>query len=233
MKAWWRRVRPRILPPVIYFIIKLLGDTYRLKVEGWEKVEVVKTGKILCAFHGRTVMATKLFRNRNYWALISHSRDGEMQNGIFRRFGFQTIRGSTGRGGLKAALEAIKVLRNGDTLVFTPDGPRGPSGIVQEGAMMIARKSGAALIPVGVSAKRRKLFRSWDRFMIPKPFSQCVMLFGDPIYIPEDASEEEVEKLRLEFQTAMREIEAEAIKKFGHPPADWHSPAETSPKPLK
>ncbi|MFX8285804.1 DUF374 domain-containing protein, partial [Acinetobacter baumannii] len=80
---------------------------------------------------------------------------------MFRRFGYQTIRGSTGRGGVKAAMETVRVLRKGGELAFTPDGPRGPSGVVQEGLVLMARKSGVPVIPVAISCSRRWLMKSW------------------------------------------------------------------------
>ncbi|MCG9893949.1 MAG: lysophospholipid acyltransferase family protein, partial [Fimbriimonadaceae bacterium] len=193
LKDWWRGVRPKLLPGPIVFFVRLLGASIRLEVRGLEQVANLEGGVIFATWHGRTLLGTRVLRGEGIWALISHSRDGEMQNGIFRRFGFRTIRGSTGRGGIKAALEAVKVLRNGDRLAFTPDGPRGPSGIVQPGILLMARKSGAAVVPVGVSARRRWLVKSWDRYMVPKPFSQALMIFGDPIRLDESADEAEQE----------------------------------------
>ena len=96
---------------------------------------------------------------------------------------------------------------------MTPDGPRGPSGVVQGGVMLMAQKSGAALIPVGISARPRTLARSWDRYLIPWAFGRAVFLFGDPIFVPEGANEEEVEelRLRLEQQIHAKEVEAEGL----------------------
>jgi lysophospholipid acyltransferase (LPLAT)-like uncharacterized protein len=190
--------------------------TLRIRMEGWDRVQSTPGGKILAGWHGRTFVAAIRFRGMGVWTIISQSRDGEMQNRIFTRFGFKTIRGSTGRGGVRAAVEAIRVLRAGATMAFTPDGPRGPSGVVQEGIMAMAQKSGAAIFPVGVSASRRKLVRTWDRYMVPGFFSRCIMIFGEPIRVPADAKPEEVERLRVQFEQEMHRLEAEAERRMGH-----------------
>ncbi len=210
MKQWWRNVRPYVLAVPIYCLARLINMTIRMREVGWEKVEAVKGGRIIAGWHGITFLATNHFRNRGYWAIISLSKDGDMQDSIFRRFGYRTIRGSTGRGGLKAAIESIRVLKNGDTMALTPDGPRGPSGIVQEGIMLMARKSGAALIPVGISARRRWNAPTWDRYMVPMPFTRGIMVFAEPIFVPSDASEDEVEAIRLKVQEEIHRVQAEA-----------------------
>lgn len=204
------------MPLPIYLLVRLIGLTIRLKTEGWEEAQALPGGRIYLGWHGRTVLAALLFRGRGVWTIISQSRDGEMQNRIFSLFGFRTIRGSSGRGGVKAAIESIRALKQGGEMAFTPDGPRGPSGVVQGGVMLMARKSGAALVPVGVSASRRWLVKSWDRFMVPKPFSQGLMIFGSPLYVPADASEEEIEAVRLKLEGEMHRLEQEAERRMGH-----------------
>lgn len=217
MKAWWRRVRPGIASWAIYGLIRLLGSTWRVRTEGLDEALALSGGKILLGWHGRVAVASKVFRGRGFWAIISLSRDGEMQSRIFKRLGFNVIRGSTGRGGERALVQAIKVLRDGGTMALTPDGPRGPSGIVQEGVLVMSRKTGSWLIPVGVSAKPRKLFRSWDRYMIPLFFAKCVMLFGQGVQIPANASETEIEQIRQRLEMEMHALEqrAEAMMGFG------------------
>lgn len=210
MKRWWRDARPRVLGTLAYWLICFLGSTVRLRTPGYEKVKDLPTGVIVCGWHGKSLIPGYFFRRRGFWVVISHSRDGEVQNTVFSKLGYQVIRGSTGRGGVRAAVEAIRALRKGGNMAMTPDGPRGPSGVVQGGVMLMAQKSGAALVPVGISAKPRWLAPAWDRYMVPWPFSRGVFLFGEPIYVPEDASEERVEELRLELETKIHEAEAAA-----------------------
>ena len=216
MKKWWRIARHKIVPPFAYVFARVLGSTIKIKVEGYEQYKGHDTGQIFVGWHGRTFVPAIFFRGRGVWTIISQSLDGEMQNKIFSWFGFKTIRGSTGRGGARAAVESIRVLKKGGTMAFTPDGPRGPSGVVQGGVMLMAKKSGAALVPVGISASRRWNLPTWDRYMFPKPFAKCLMMFGNPIYLSKDASEEEVEVARLKLEKATHKIQAESDEKMGH-----------------
>lgn len=220
LKQWWRRVRPHLITGVGYFIGRTVGRTLKVRVIGFDKVLALPGGKILTGWHGKTFVAANFFKDRGFWTIISQSRDGEMQDKVFRRFGFNTIRGSSGRGGVKAAIEAIKELTQGATMAITPDGPRGPHRIAQGGVILMARKSGAPLIPTGVSAKRRWLMGSWDRYMVPKPFSKAIMIFGEPLYVPKNATDEELEDIRVKLQSEINRLEAEADIAMGHAPED-------------
>ncbi|HAY14654.1 MAG TPA: lysophospholipid acyltransferase family protein [Fimbriimonadaceae bacterium] len=214
LKSWWRGVRPRVLAFPIYCIVRLLLATVRIEVVGREKC----TGGpyLLAGWHGRTMLATKVFRGDGIWTIISLSNDGNMQTRIFQRFGFRVIRGSTGRGGARALAESIKVLRQGGWMAFTPDGPRGPSQVVQPGIVRMSQKAQAPMVPMGVSANRRWLINSWDRYMVPKPFSRAVMIFGDAVTVPADADEETLEAARLQLEAEIKRVEAEAEARMGH-----------------
>jgi len=204
LKSWWRGVRPRLLNLPIYLLARAIGSTLRIEVEGWEKVERITEGKIIAGWHGRSFIPAILFRGRGYWAIISQSRDGQLQNRVFQRLGFRTIRGSTGRGGARAAVQAIRVLREGGTMAFTPDGPRGPNEVVQLGVIVMAQRSGAALIPVATSARRRWIVPAWDRYMLPKPFSRAIAIFGDAIFVDPGADEAEQERVRAQLEAPSR-----------------------------
>jgi lysophospholipid acyltransferase (LPLAT)-like uncharacterized protein len=197
----------------MYYFARALASTVRVQVIG-APADMSKT--IICGWHGRTFAFANLYRNKGFWVIISHSRDGEMQAHIFRKFGFQIIRGSTGRGGAKALVESIRALKKGGTMAMTPDGPRGPSGIVQDGVMVMAQKSGAALLPGAFSAKKRFLAKSWDRYLVPYPFSRGIVLYSDPIQVAKDATPEEVEVLRQKLESEMKRLEAEAERRMGH-----------------
>ena len=101
-------------------------------------------------------------------------------------------------------------------MAMTPDGPRGPNGIVQDGVMVMAQKSGAGLLPGAFSCRPRWVFRSWDKYTVPWPFSRGVILLSEPIYVPKDASAELVEELRLKLQNEMHRLEEEAESLMGH-----------------
>lgn len=200
------RVKKKVAATIAIALIRGVSSTLRLKVEGWEQYQDSDEKLIFCGWHGKSFIFANQFRKRGYWVIISNSNDGDIQDMVFRALGFRTIRGSTGqgRGGIKAALQGVKALKEGGTMAITPDGPRGPTKVVQGGVMLMAKKSGAKLVPVGISAERAWYAKSWDSYMIPKPFSRAKMIFGAPLSVPEKASEEEVESIRLEFE---REIE--------------------------
>lgn len=210
---WWQRLRPKLLGFVVWSLARAIGMSLRLKVLNFEQVlERAKEGKgaVLVTWHGRSLIPANVFHGRGFWAIISLSRDGEIQNHIFRRFGFRIIRGSTGRGGIRAALEAARRVAEGGILAFTPDGPRGPSRQVQPGALFIAQKARCPIIPAGVAAYPRKLLPTWDRYMIPLPFARGVFIFGEPIDVPEGISEQQFEQLRQKVEQAINALEEQA-----------------------
>jgi lysophospholipid acyltransferase (LPLAT)-like uncharacterized protein len=215
IKVRWRLIRPELVSGLAFIVLRALGSTLRVITENFPRDD---SKSIICGWHGRSLLFGNLYRNRGYWVVISQSRDGDIQNHIFTKLGFRTIRGSTGRGGARAAIEAIRALRDGGTMAMTPDGPRGPSHIVQGGVMLMALKSGAALIPVGISAKPRLLIKSWDRFMVPVPFARGMMIFGEPVTVPDGADEEAVEAVRKELESEMIRLECEAERRLGHRP---------------
>lgn len=212
LKDRWRIVRPHVITGLAYWVLRTICATLRVRTRGFEKIQ---GAAIYCGWHGRSMIYANHFRGKGLWVIISQSRDGEMQAGIFRRLGYQIIRGSTGRGGVRAAVEAIRALREGGSLAMTPDGPRGPSHVVQGGVMLMAQKSGAALVPVGVAANPRFLAKSWDRYMVPMPFGKGLIVAGDPIFVPAGASEAEIETLRQRLEDEINRLEVETERELG------------------
>lgn len=222
--------RNRWLSALIYGLARLIYRTMRVQVHNAERLEAAARGGILVTWHGRTLIPANLFRNRGYWALISLSRDGELQTAIFQRFGFQTVRGSTGRGGVRGALQMARKVREGGVLAFTPDGPRGPTHKVQAGVLLMAEKSGAPILPIGISTSRRWLVKSWDSYLVPKPFARCYVLIGEPIYLPARLSAAEREVYATRIEIAMNRLERDAESLAGHPdyPTEWRTDADVS-----
>ncbi|MGC8666767.1 MAG: lysophospholipid acyltransferase family protein [Chthonomonadales bacterium] len=198
---------------VVYSLARFIGMTLHVDYEGIERVhDLVASGSggILVTWHGRTLIPANVFRGMGFWALISLSRDGEIQNHIFRRFGYQTIRGSTGRGGAKAALILARKIREGGVLAFTPDGPRGPSHKVQPGTIFLAQRSQRPIIPLGISAAPRLLLKTWDRYMIPAPFARAAFVVGEPLFVPADADEDVIARATEDLERAIDACEARA-----------------------
>jgi lysophospholipid acyltransferase (LPLAT)-like uncharacterized protein len=205
--------RAKRLGRVIYTLARGLGRTLRLTVQGWEPIERhlrEGTGAVMVTWHGRTLIPANYMKDKGFWALISLSRDGEVQAEIFRRFGFQILRGSTSRGGVRAALEAARVVKAGGILAFTPDGPRGPSKKFQPGALLIAQKAGVPIYPAGIAAHPRILLPTWDSYMIPLPFARAVFLIGEPVYVPPEADKDDFARLAEQLEEAINALESRA-----------------------
>lgn len=215
--------RGRRLGTLVHTIVRAIYRTLRIQVINPERLDTQGKGAIFVTWHGRSLIPANNFRNKGYWALISFSRDGEIQNTIFQRLGFLTIRGSTGRGGVRAALQMARKLKEGDVLAFTPDGPRGPTHKVQGGVILIAEKSGTPIIPMGCSADRRWLMKSWDSYMIPKPFARAYFILGEPIYVPPDLDDAARKAIGEKLEFAINRVEKEAERLAGYPdyPAEW------------
>ena len=214
-----------LIPLIAYWLARTLSATLRVRMVGEEHLQTAQAagkGVILVSWHGRTFLPITKFRDKGYWSIVSTSRDGEYQNRLFQRFGIHTVRGSTSaRGAVQAALTLTKHLKAGATAAFTPDGPRGPSHVVQPGAIFLAQKSGSPIIPAGISASPRKLMRAWDQYMIPWPFARVVWIYGEPIHIPADAKGEEEQRLWAErVGAAITALEEQAEREVGAVSAD-------------
>lgn len=222
-----RQLKPRIVSLFAYWVTRCLAATVRLKIVGEDNIAALQStgrGVILVTWHGRTLLPIARFRGRGYWAFISTSRDGDYQDQIFHRYGWNTLRGSTSaRGAVQSALTMVKHLKAGATLAHTPDGPRGPHGQVHAGAIFLAQKSGCAIVPAGISASPRKLLPTWDQYLVPHFFARAMWIYGEPIYIPADANEEAQAQWAVRVGEAINALEAEAEKATGASP---HAPSK-------
>lgn len=219
MKRWWKSHRHGFFAFIARPCISILMSTVRVRFVHRDRLDAIATGKLLAGLHANGLVACWAFRRKGVWTMVSQSRDGELQNKIYTSLGFKTVRGSSGRSGVRATLEAIRLLRTEPvSLIIAVDGARGPRGVVQEGALVIAKKSGAAIVPVGMSSNRRWKANSWDRFQIPKPFSQVVVAIGEPILVSVEASETEMEEARVKLEEAVLTIESVADAESGYVP---------------
>ncbi len=172
---------------VLWLISTLLAASCRFKVIGQENLEKLAAdgkGGLVVLWHGVTILPIYYCRNRGFYSLVSVSRDGELQNRLLKSRGYRTIRGSSARQGARAVLESARALKAGGIMALTPDGPKGPSKQVQPGTSKLAMMSGVPILPVGVACKPCKRLHSWDKHMIPLPFSRVVLVFGQPFVLP-------------------------------------------------
>jgi hypothetical protein len=199
------------------FFILLLGKTLRIKWMGEENLQDIrrKNGKVLYAFwHGRMLILSYSHRRRKIPVLISQHRDGEIIARIIQRLGFETVRGSTTRGGFKAILQMANKANQGSDIAITPDGPKGPGFKVQPGTAYIAQRGEVPIIPITNSAEKRWTLKSWDKFIIPKPFSRTIIIIGKPIYVPRELNEKELDLKNTELEENLNQLTRQADNYF-------------------
>jgi lysophospholipid acyltransferase (LPLAT)-like uncharacterized protein len=142
--------------------------------------------------------------------MVSESKDGEIATEILKHFGYEVVRGSSKRRGSRALINLCDGMRKGKSVAITVDGPRGPRHEAKEGAVFLAGKMQAPIIPVATGAKRFwTLERSWDKLVLPVPFTEGVVLYGQPIMV-NGTSREETESKRRELEAALHRITREA-----------------------
>jgi lysophospholipid acyltransferase (LPLAT)-like uncharacterized protein len=171
------------------------------------------TPVIYCIWHNRLALCMALFRQyprrrqpeRRLAALISASRDGAFLTAVLEQFGVQAARGSSSRRGWQALLELTTWAERGYDLAITPDGPRGPCYTVHPGIIALAQFTGLPIVPVTYRTAWKVCLKSWDRFHVPLPFARCEGIFGSPIHVPREASDEEREAIRAELERRMKE----------------------------
>jgi lysophospholipid acyltransferase (LPLAT)-like uncharacterized protein len=154
---------------------------------------------IVIFWHGEIVPITWIHRGSAIAPLISHHADGEVIARIVENLGYRTVRGSTSRGAVRALLEAVQFVKDGITVAFTPDGPRGPRHVFTPGALIVAQRTGRPIIAIGASATSAWRLKSWDRHLVPKPFATVTIRYSAPEYVrAADAREAEKEQGRFE-----------------------------------
>ena len=182
---------------------------------------------ILCFWHGRLLMMPYAVRgNRPFHIMISDHRDGRVIARTVRRFGIRVIPGSSSRDPVQALYRMAQICREQGLPCVTPDGPRGPRMRAAIGPVLGAEMAEALLIPIGFSASRRSLLKSWDRFLLPHPFGRGVFVIGPEIPVPAGLDGAGREALRLRLEQALNDVTAEADRRMGHAPV---APAAAPP----
>lgn len=195
----------------------LLGKSLKIEWVGEENLKEIRQrkGKVLYAFwHGRMLILAYTHRGQKNQVLSSRHRDGQTSARIIQRLGFGTVWGSTTHGGVEALLQMANKVREGYDIAITPDGPKGPAFKAQPGTVFVARESGVPIIPITNSAQRRWTLKSWDGFIIPKPFSRAVVFIGKPIYVPAELSKKELDLKSKELEENLNLLTEKADNYF-------------------
>lgn len=176
----------------------------------------------ICAFwHNRVLMNIYGWhRKKPFNMLISKHSDGKLIAQTIENFGIKTIAGSKNKGGTEALRGLLKALRMGECVGITPDGPRGPRFTVSDGVMILAKMSGHPIIPGAYGIKRRKVLRSWDKFILALPFSRGVFVWGKPVFVSKGASPHDIAEAKKELTQNLCDVSNEADRLCGHAPLD-------------
>ena len=199
-----------IFPYTGLFLVKALSSTYRLRIIDSENESSVldRDGSIIYAsWHQRFFPGITFFARRKPIAiLISQSRDGEFISHIVNILGWCPVRGSSSRGGSEGLKQIKDLSLRGYKIGHIVDCPKGPFGVVKPGLLRIAQVSGKAIVQTITSSENPWIFRSWDRFMVPRPFSRVVIRFGPAFYVPPDMEGDDFERHRLMIEQSMKEL---------------------------
>lgn len=201
------------------FVIDLLFSTVRIEFIDLEKArQEIESGRCLVAFwHSRMLMVSYVYKGRGGAILVSRSNDGEMMAQVLERQGHNPVRGSTSRSSVRALSRLIKEVKDKNCpAVIVPDGPRGPRFKVQPGIIALSQKTGYPIVPMSCSARRVKVFSSWDRFILPYPFNEGRVIYGEPISVPRELDPNVREMYRVRLEDELNRITKAVDSHYGH-----------------
>jgi lysophospholipid acyltransferase (LPLAT)-like uncharacterized protein len=201
--------RVAVLPPVAATLVRLLGGTLRLRVEGADALVPLWTAArpmIYCVWHGRILM-TPWLNSR-----LRRTHGARAVSVLASRFGLDVVRGSSSRGGAAALRALVTAVRGGRDVALVPDGPRGPRGQLGPGVVALAGLTGAPVVPLGFAARPANRLATWDAFMVPAPFARAAAVFGAATTIARDA---DFELARKDVERRLDEVTATADRLVG------------------
>lgn len=209
-----------VVPRLVWALVWLTGLTWRFEVIAEEGVTPVVYGEkagpeIYCFWHQCVLPCTMYFRRSHAVILISRSFDGELITRILRMFGFDAVRGSSSRGAREGLMGLTRVIESGRTAIFTADGPRGPIYQTKMGPIKLAQVTGAPIGAFHLEPDRAWTMRSWDRFLVPKPFTRICVSWAQWTRVPADLPLEKFEAKREELNAALERARLRALAHLG------------------
>ena len=218
-----QRIVLAIVPRVVWALLSIFGRTWRFEVIAEDGVTPVLFGEkpgpeIYCFWHQCVLPCTVYFRKSNAVILISRSFDGELITRILKMFGFGAVRGSSSRGAREGLLGLKHVIETGSTAIFTADGPRGPIYETKMGPIKLAQTTGAPIGAFHLQPEHAWVMNSWDRFLVPKPFTRIVVSWANWTHIPTDLPVEHFETKRRQLNDAIERARMRALAHFGQAP---------------
>jgi hypothetical protein len=203
-----QRLVLRVIIALGYWLIRMIGPTLRVGVSFEDGAQQTLDQRPLIGsfWHSCIIPATYICRNLGVRVMSSNSYDGEYMGRIIRKFGFVAVKGSSSRNAVRALLGLRRALEDGWTVAFTLDGPRGPRHKVKPGPVALARSSGVPLTMFHAAVDKAWVLNSWDRMMIPRPFSRVLVRFGKLIPVPHNVSDEDIARYTDELQAALDRV---------------------------
>ena len=207
-----QRIIIRLAGLLLFWLIRVIGATVKFEIKGWENFDE-SAPQVLCFWHNRIPIATYFWRNRKIIVMSSQSFDSEYIARFIQRFGYGTAKGSSTRGGKAALIQMIRAVRDGKSAAFTVDGPRGPIYEAKPGAILLAAKSNAAIVPFSISLSNYWQLPSWDKIQIPKPFARALVVIGEKIVVADDSETHDVKHQELQKSLERLRDESDALIK--------------------
>jgi len=201
-----------------YLLIRILGPTLRFTVvrePGCLSDGLEASNGIWCFWHRCVIPAGYRFRGRQIAVMVSRSFDGEYIARILGKLGFRSVRGSSSRGAVGALMGMRRELELGNGAAFTIDGPRGPRYVAKPGPVTLAKKSGRPISCFYIAVEHAWVLNSWDRMIIPKPFSRACAYLSSPMSVPAEASNDQMNTLHQHMQAILDRCKAKADEALG------------------
>jgi lysophospholipid acyltransferase (LPLAT)-like uncharacterized protein len=197
----------------IFNLINVLCKTVRITFVNKNILDTLENegNKYVLAFwHGTMLLPWYIHRKKDFVALISKSKDGDILAKILKNWGYRVLRGSSSTGGKVALQIMIDFAKNNSSIAITPDGPRGPKNKMKPGAVITAKKGKLPLILAGVGCKRKKILKSWDKFEVPWFFTKAKVIYSQPIYLDINLNYAETSGMIKFCETKLNELQNEA-----------------------
>lgn len=204
----WRRVRIALVSALGVLVVRALGITWRVTSDGRSGLDACRAERrpaVLTLWHGELLPLLWAHRGEGIAVLISTHADGEVIARVAHSLGCRTVRGSSSRGGARALLALVAELEGGHDVAVTPDGPRGPRRTFAPGAVVAALRARSPIVALGATADRAWRLRSWDGFVIPKPFARVRVAYGPPTMVTA-ASPREAEGEAARFRELLMQV---------------------------
>lgn len=210
------RLLPQVVPPLYRLVSWLLFSSCRAEKIGTENLQPAGDANCIMAFwHYSVFYCLHLCRGLSAVAMVSGSTDGDYVARLLHGLGIATVRGSRAKGGLAALKKMAAAMDEGRSGAIVADGSQGPPLVVQAGVILLASRTGQAIVPVAWSANRYYTFRSWDRTILPKPFARLFLICGEPLRVPAELGKGDIEDYRLQLEKRLLNVYQTAWGRFG------------------